>query len=123
MDLSKKLVLAALYGNIYNMDRRALKMTPRADDGYYEYNYESVTEKQGETGINGYDRSVELRQSWEKRQSVEKCLDSLRILFTHHSRKIDNSETTWRHARQIFENDRIADFTGNPCALQNLRRH
>lgn len=48
---------------------------------------------------------------------LDKCLDSFRILFAFHSGKIENEDITYHDTREIFENGRVANYTGNPRAL------
>ncbi|MDR3313342.1 MAG: Fic family protein [Oscillospiraceae bacterium] len=51
-------------------------------------------------------------------------LENFRVLFAYHSGKIENDEITWHDTREIFENGRAINFTGNPRALfeqQNQR--
>ena len=48
---------------------------------------------------------------------LDRCLDSFRILFAYHSGRIENEEITYHDTRDIFENGRVHQFTGNPRTL------
>ena len=66
-----------------------------------------------------YNRAVELWQSYNIASAVdlEKYLDSFRILFAFHSGKMENEDITYNDTREIFENGRVLNYTGNPRAL------
>lgn len=50
-------------------------------------------------------------------EALDKYLDNFRILFAFHSGKIENVEITYHDTREIFENGRIVNYTGNPRAV------
>ena len=59
---------------------------------------------------------------WQKQkitsiQELEQKLDHFRILFAYHSGKIENDEITYHDTREIFENGKISNYTGDPRAL------
>ncbi len=66
-----------------------------------------------------YSRVVGLWQSYKiaSAADLDKYLDSFRILFAFHSGKIENEEITYHDTREIFENGRVVNYTGNPRAL------
>jgi Fic family protein len=66
-----------------------------------------------------YNRAVSLWQSYQIAvvADLDQYLDSFRILFAFHSGKIENDEITYHDTREIFENGRVANYTGNPRAL------
>lgn len=66
-----------------------------------------------------YSQVIALWQSYKIMSAAEldKYLDSFRILFAFHSGKIENEEITYHDTREIFENGRVVDYTGNPRAL------
>lgn len=66
-----------------------------------------------------YRQVVELWQSYNIMSvaCLDKCLDSFRILFAFHSGKIENEDITYHDTKEIFENGRVANYTGNPRAL------
>lgn len=66
-----------------------------------------------------YDQTVRLWQSYRitSEADLDKHLDSFRILFAYHSGKIENEEITYHDTREIFENGRVSNYTGNPRAL------
>jgi Fic family protein len=69
--------------------------------------------------MDQYNRVVELWQSYtiESSADLDKYLDSFRILFAFHSGKIENEEITYHDTREIFENNRVLNYTGSPRAL------
>ncbi len=63
-----------------------------------------------------------IRQMWSKIdissvQELERALDSFRILFAFHSGRIENDEITFHDTREIFENGKVLNFSGNPRSL------
>lgn len=48
---------------------------------------------------------------------LDKYLDSFRILFAFHSGRMENEEITYHDTREIFENGKVSNYTGNPRAL------
>jgi Fic family protein len=48
---------------------------------------------------------------------LDKYLNRFRILFAFHSGKIENKDITYHDTREIFENGRVSNYTGNPRAL------
>lgn len=69
--------------------------------------------------MDQYNRVVELWQSYKiaSAADLDKYLDSFRILFAFHSGKIENEEITYHDTREIFENGRVVDYTGDVRAL------
>lgn len=66
-----------------------------------------------------YRQVVELWRSYNIMSvaDLDKCLDSFRILFAFHSGKMENEDITYHDTREIFENGRVVNYTGNPRAL------
>ncbi|MCX5779969.1 MAG: Fic family protein [Firmicutes bacterium] len=66
-----------------------------------------------------YEEVLELWQSYHigSAADLDKYLDSFRILFAFHSGKIENVDITFHDTREIFENGRVLNYTGNPRAL------
>ncbi|TGE39452.1 Fic family protein [Desulfosporosinus fructosivorans] len=66
-----------------------------------------------------YSRAVQLWKSYKILSAAEldKYLDSFRILFAFHSGKIENDEITYHDTRGIFENGKVANYTGSPRAI------
>jgi len=50
-------------------------------------------------------------------EALNRYLDNFRILFAYHSGKIENDEITWHDTREIFENGKVLNFTGNPRSI------
>ena len=73
--------------------------------------------------MNNYDTILRLWQSWNVRTEtdIDRRLDNFRILFAYHSGKIENEAITWHDTREIFENGKALNFTGDPRALFEQR--
>lgn len=69
--------------------------------------------------LGNYEQAVALWRSHKigSVADLDRCLDSFRILFAYHSGRIENAEITYRDTRDIFENGKVHQFTGNPRAL------
>ncbi|GAA0361855.1 Fic family protein [Bacillus horti] len=69
--------------------------------------------------MDKYKQAVTLWQSYgiNSIASLDKYLDSFRILFAYHSGRIENEEITYHDTREIFENGQVSNYTGNPRAL------
>ncbi|MDD4833414.1 MAG: Fic family protein [Lutispora sp.] len=63
-----------------------------------------------------YRQIIELWQSYKivSAETLDKHLDSFRVLFAFNSGKIENEEITYHDTREIFENGRIVNYTGSP---------
>jgi Fic family protein len=71
------------------------------------------------------DSYAEIKALWKSYNittvsDLDKYLDNFRILFAYNSGKIENSEITFHDTREIFENGRIINFTGNPRTIFEL---
>lgn len=44
---------------------------------------------------------------------LEQALCNYKILFAQHSGAIENPEITYHNTREIFENDKVSNYTGN----------
>ena len=66
-----------------------------------------------------YQKVLQLWRSYAVASSadLDKYLASFRILFAFNSGKIENDDITYHDTREIFENGRIAGFSGDPRAL------
>lgn len=66
-----------------------------------------------------YEQATELWRSYkiESAADLDRYLDSFRILFAYHSGRIENAEITYHDTREIFENGKVSNYTGNPRAL------
>lgn len=66
-----------------------------------------------------YDDLVEFwkNKNIKKPEQLEQALDNFRILFAYHSGKIENTEISYHDTREIFENDKVLNFTGDPRTL------
>ena len=68
---------------------------------------------------NTYQKAVQL---WESSAigtpaSLTHSLDSFRVLFAYHSGKIENDAIKYNDTHEIFHNDKVSSFTGNPRTL------
>jgi Fic family protein len=69
-----------------------------------------------------YAEIVDLWRGWRVASvpDIDCRLHNFRILFAYNSGKIENSEITYHDTREIFENGRVQNFTGDPRALFEL---
>ena len=70
-----------------------------------------------------YEEIVRMWQGWrvESVQDIDERLHNFRILFAYNSGKIENKEITYHDTREIFENGRTVNFTGDPRSLLEQR--
>jgi len=70
-----------------------------------------------------YENAVNLWQGWnvQAESDIDLRLENFRILFAFHSGKIENDAVTYSDTREIFENGRALNFTGNPRTLFELQ--
>ncbi len=73
--------------------------------------------------MDKYKEIVSLWQSYliESVEALDKYLDSFHILFAFNSGKIENPEITYHDTREIFENGRVLNYTGNPRTIFELQ--
>jgi len=73
--------------------------------------------------LNKYEQALALWQRWDVRTEtdLDLRLDNFRVLFAYHSGKIENEAVTWHDTREIFENGKALNFTGDPRALFEQR--
>lgn len=66
-----------------------------------------------------YDEAVNLWQSYNIKtvSDLDKYLDNFRILFAYNSGKIENENISYHNTREIFENGKVVDYTGEPRAI------
>ena len=78
-----------------------------------------VTSAQTWRIMDKYEQTVKTWKAWKVRTvaDLDLRLDSFRILFAFNSGKIENPEVTFHDTREIFENGKIAGFSGNPRTL------
>lgn len=69
--------------------------------------------------MGDYEQAIALWQGYgiQTAADLDRCLDSFRILFAYHSGRIENAEITYHDTRDIFENGKVHQFTGNPRTL------
>ncbi|MCL2508821.1 MAG: Fic family protein [Oscillospiraceae bacterium] len=76
--------------------------------------------------MSKYSDAVKLWQSYHIKTDADISLrlDNFKILFAYHSGKIENDAVTYHDTREIFENGRVLNYTGDPRAvfeMQNQR--
>lgn len=54
---------------------------------------------------------------WQSMAALAQKLENFRILFAYHSGKIENAAVTFHDTREIFENGKVLNYTGDPRAL------
>jgi Fic family protein len=66
-----------------------------------------------------HDEVVKLWQGWnvQTESDIDKHLHNFRILFAYHSGKIENDDISYHDTREIFENSKVINYTGDPRAL------
>ncbi len=69
--------------------------------------------------MNQYSKILELWSSYkiETEADLDKYLDSFYILFAYNSCKMENTEITYQDTKEIFENGKVSNYTGNPQTL------
>lgn len=73
--------------------------------------------------MDRYSETVRLWQSFDIRSAtdLDLRLDSYRILFAYNSGKIENENITYHDTREIFENGKVLNYTGDPRTLFELQ--
>jgi len=74
--------------------------------------------------VNGkYEEITRMWRGWRvvSAQDIDTYLNNFRILFAYNSGKIENENITFYDTREIFENGKAINFTGDPCALFEQR--
>jgi Fic family protein len=69
-----------------------------------------------------YKQITGLWQSWRVASvsDIDQRLHNFRILFAYHSGRIENQNITYNDTREIFDNGRAVNFTGDPRTLFEL---
>ncbi len=69
--------------------------------------------------MTGYEEIVALWKSYKitTAEALDQYLHNFRILFAYNSSKIENDDVTYHDTKEIFENGRILNYTGNPRTL------
>jgi len=69
-----------------------------------------------------YDKVIQLWNSFEIKTvtDLDTRLDSFRVLFAYNSGKIENPEVTYHDTREMFENNRVSRFKGDPVTLTEI---
>lgn len=71
-------------------------------------------------------RYREIIEKWQERTNGSHdnrlaILDSFHIIFAYNSNKIENQETTYHDTREIFENGKVINFTGDIRTLFEIQ--
>lgn len=74
-------------------------------------------------GLSNYENMLRLWRRWnvQSQPDIDLRLESFRVLFAYHSGRIENEAITWHDTREIFENGKALNFTGDPRALFEQR--
>jgi Fic family protein len=69
-----------------------------------------------------YDNAAKLWRNWrvDTEADIDRHLENFRILFAYNSGKIENDAITYSDTREVFENGRVLNFTGEPRTLFEL---
>jgi len=69
-----------------------------------------------------YQKILQLWQSFNitTTAQLDARLNSFRVLFAYNSGKIENPETTYYDTREVFENGKIAGFSGDPITAVEI---
>jgi Fic family protein len=72
--------------------------------------------------MDDYNEILRMWQGWRVStvSDIDARLSNFRILFAYNSGKIENDNITYHDTREIFENGRAVNFTGDPRALFEL---
>ena len=76
----------------------------------------------GDRHMDKYDEIVRMWRGWlvSTISDIDIRLHNFKILFAYNSGKIENENITYHDTREIFENGRAVNFTGNPRTLFEL---
>ena len=76
----------------------------------------------GVDSMSLYEQAATLWQGWRVKTvaDIDLRLHNFRILFAYNSGKIENAEITYHDTREIFENGRVLNFTGDPRSVFEL---
>ena len=72
--------------------------------------------------MSKYDDAVKLWRNWRvnTEAEIDRYLENFRILFAYNSAKIENIAITYNDTREIFENGRVLNYSGEPRTLFEL---
>ena len=72
--------------------------------------------------MDKYEEIVRMWRGWHVTtvSDIDASLHNFRILFAYNSGKIENESVTYHDTREIFENGRVLNFTGDPRTLFEL---
>jgi len=62
-----------------------------------------------------------LEMKYKTKKDIEIQLHDFRILFAYHSNKIENKNTNYNDTREIFENGKVIDYTGDLRTLFEIQ--
>ena len=72
--------------------------------------------------MSKYDNALKLWHKYNVKTEadIDLRLDNFRILFAYNSGKIENDAITYNDTREIFENGRVLNYSGDPRAIFEL---
>lgn len=62
-----------------------------------------------------------LKIDYTTKEDINNILCDFKILFAYHSNKIENDEIDYHDTREVFENDKVVGFNGNPRTLFEIQ--
>ncbi len=67
----------------------------------------------------GYENTLKLWRTFDVKTAddLDYALQSFRVLFAYHSGKIENQDIDYHDTREIFENGKVLNYTGDPRTL------
>ncbi len=67
----------------------------------------------------GYENTLKLWRTFnvQTADDLDYALHSFRVLFAYHSGKIENQDIDYHDTREIFENGKVLNYTGDPRTL------
>ena len=73
--------------------------------------------------MSNYDEIIRMWRSWRVASvsDIDTRLSNFSILFAYHSGKIENQNISYHDTREIFENGRVLNFTGDPRSLFEIK--
>jgi Fic family protein len=73
--------------------------------------------------MSDYEKIVKMWRGFKIRSEADLAahLDSFRVLFAYNSNKIENGNTTYEDTYEVFEHDRVINYTGDTRTIVELK--
>lgn len=62
-----------------------------------------------------------LKMEYKNKDDINNTLSDFKVLFAYHSNKIENDEINYHDTRDVFENNKVVGFNGNPRTLFEIQ--